>query len=281
MSRILILSVFSFLSIHGFAQLLVGPVVGAGFSKMYYFDSDPATRYQSVPSFGFDGGFMAQMKMKKNFTLNAQILYAYKTRTINGVDASRRDNEFKLTSAMNYIEMPIYYALEFKRLTGDLTGQGGQTKTYNWFIGAGPVISYWMSERGTLKSSNLKELRIDQLDYTTRFGFPDSLINASTTPVDVKSVQSPNRFQWGINITTGVSFEPAGMNKIIASVQLTLAQTFLATSNGQFQLVSDDIDVLKAKNHSLRFSVAYLLDTKLDKRKKGKSTSKIPKKKRR
>ncbi len=277
MSRIFALLFFSFASIQTYAQLLVGPVAGAGFSKVFYFE--PQTRYQSMPSFGFDIGMMAQMKVKKNFTLNAQLLYAYKTKTINGTDASRTDSQFRLTSSMNYIELPIYYALEFKRLTGDLTGQGGQTKAYNWFIGAGPVISYWMSERGTLRSSNLHEILIDQLDYTTRFGQPDSLLNPNTD-IAVKNVSAPNRFQFGINITGGISFEPVGFHKIIASMQLTIAQSFMGTSDGHFVLVPDDVDVMKAKNHSLRFSIAYLLDTKIDKRKKGKSTKKVPTKKR-
>lgn len=269
---------FLLFSIQTYAQFLIGPVAGAGFSKVYFFDSQP--RYQSAPSLGLDGGFMAQMKMKKNFTLNLQLLYSYKTKTINGTDASRTDSQFRLTSSMNYIEMPIYYALEFKRLTGDLTGQGGQVKAYNWFIGAGPVISYWMSESGTLKSSNLYEILIDQLNYTTRFGQPDESLNPSTD-IAIKNVNNPNRFQFGINITAGISFEPVGFHKIVASTQLTIAQSFLAKSDGHFILVPDDVDVMKAKNHSLRFSIAYLFDTKLDKRKKGKSTVKAPTKRKR
>jgi hypothetical protein len=181
---------------------------------------------------------------------------------------------------MNYIELPIYYALEFKRLTGDLKGQGGQVKTYNWFIGAGPVISYWLSEKGTLASSNPLEINIEQIDYTTRFGTPDNQLNF-TTDTNIKNVADANRYQFGVNFTGGVAFEPVGLHKIVASFQLTLQQTFFSdNNNGIFALVLDDVDVLKSRNHNIRFSLAYLFDTKLEKRKKGKSTKKIPKKRR-
>jgi hypothetical protein len=258
------------LSTSAWSQLLVGPVLGGCVSKVSYFDYQ--TRYYSDPSFGFDGGVMGSLRVKKNFTLNAQLLYAYRTKDIRGKSGLGADDKFRMTSRMGYIELPIYYALEFKRLTGDLKGQGGQTKAYNWFIGAGPVISYWLGESGTLQSSPLSEVFIKQIDYTTQFGVPDSL----ATGQNIKNVSEPNRWQFGINITGGLSFEPVGFNKIVTSVQITLAQTFYGTKDATFPASIDDQDVLKSRSNSIRLSVAYLLDTKIEKRKRGKSTVKVP-----
>jgi hypothetical protein len=251
------------------AQLLVGPVLGGEVSKAFFFDNQ--FRYKSLPSFGYEGGVMASMRVRKNFVLNAQLLYSHRSKHIVGKNNSRSDNLFNLTSSMQYLELPIFYVLEFKTLSGDPTGHGGRVKTYNWFIGGGPIISYWLSNKGTLRSSPLKEVYIDHIDYTTVFGKDNNSFTAGSD-FNKESISEPNRFQFGINITGGVAFEPVGFHKIVASLHLNIAQTFLGKSDGIFPASLDDIDVLKAKNHSIRLSVAYLFDTKLETSKKGKST---------
>ena len=251
------------------AQLLVGPVAGGEVAKAFFFDSQ--FRYKSLPTFGYEGGVMASMRVRKNFVLNAQLLYSHRSKHVVGVDNSRSDKLFDLTSSMQYIELPIFYVLEFKSLTGNPEGRGGRVKTYNWFIGGGPIISYWLSNKGRLSSSPLKEVYIDHIDYTTVFGRDNNSFNAASD-FNKESISQPNRFQFGINITGGVAFEPVGFNKIVTSVHLNIAQTFLAKSDGVFPASIDDIDLMKVKNHSIRVTVAYLFDTKLETSKKGKST---------
>jgi len=251
------------------AQLLVGPVAGGEVAKAFFFDSQ--FRYKSLPTFGYEGGVMASMRVRKNFVLNAQLLYSQRSKHVVGLANSRSDNLFNLTSSMKYIELPIFYVLEFKSLTGDAEGRGGRVKTYNWFIGGGPIISYWLSNKGRLSSSPLKEVYIDHIDYTTVFG-RDNNSFTSASDFNKESISEPNRFQFGINITGGVAFEPVGFHKIVTSIHLNIAQTFLAKSDGIFPASLDDVDIMKVKNHSIRFTVAYLFDTKLETSKKGKST---------
>jgi len=251
------------------AQLLVGPVAGGEVAKAFFFDSQ--FRYKSLPTFGYEAGVMGSMRVRKNFVLNAQLLYSHRSKHVVGVDNSRSDKLFDLTSSMQYIELPIFYVLEFKSLTGNPEGRGGRVKTYNWFIGGGPIISYWLSNKGRLSSSPLKEVYIDHIDYTTVFG-RDNNSFTSASDFNKESISQPNRFQFGINITGGVAFEPVGFNKIVTSVHLNIAQTFLGKSDGIFPASLDDIDLMKVKNHSIRVTVAYLFDTKLESSKKGKST---------
>jgi hypothetical protein len=248
------------------AQLYVGPTIGSEVSKIYFFDNYRYDYFKPRPSFGFSGGLMASMRIHKNYVLNAQLLYSWRTKDIG---PGGQDPEFKFTSKMQYIELPIFYALEFKSLKGDLSGRGGKIKTYNWFVGAGPIVSYWLSGKSTMQSSNLKEIKIDHIDYTTIFG-ADPLSGGQPITSNKEYVSEANRFQFGINFTGGLSFEPVGLHKIVTFVQLNLMQTFLAKSD--VSLPTLDIDVLRARNHSIRFSVAYLFDTKIETAKKGKST---------
>lgn len=251
------------------AQLLVGPVAGVGVSKVFFFDGFRYDNYKTLPSLNVDGGIMASMVVRKNFVLNAQLLYSYRSKHIAGTDNPNADGQLKLTANMQYIELPIFYVLEFKKSSGNSAGQGGRIKTYNWFVGGGPTISYWLSNRTTLRSSNLLENNIDHIDYKTVFG-PD---NTGTEP-DITStteyIPDANRFQFGINITGGVAFEPVGLHKIVTFAQFNFAQTFLGKSD--VILPSYDIDVMRAKNHIFKISLAYLFDTKISTSKKGKST---------
>lgn len=249
------------------SQFYFGPVVGAGASKIYFFDSQ--FRYKTLISPGYDIGAMASMRVNKLFRLNAQLLYSIKHKTIVGTDDSRADPLYRLSSTMQYIELPITYALEFKSVKGTMLVK----EVYDWYIGAGPIVSYWLSNKGTLQSSNLLENQIASYDFAGEFGNDDqSALNKKETMPDV------NRFQFGINFTAGLAFEPSPGRKIMTSLSLNIMQTFLGNSDGKWpgsnpnQTNADDLDILKSKNHSLRFSIAYLFDSKLELRKKGKST---------
>ncbi|MBI1768434.1 MAG: PorT family protein [Bacteroidetes bacterium] len=259
------------------AQLFVGPVAGGSLSKAFFFDQPNNSDLRSKLSLGFDAGVMAQIRVHKNFCLNAQLLYAYRTKHIEGTNgATRSDNEAKIIDHMQYIELPIFYILEFKNLTGKSKGKGGKTKAYDWFIGGGPTISYWMSNKGTLRSSYLLENQIDHVNYTSLFGRDNTSFESGPGgPDDNKeNISSPNRYQFAINITGGVAFEPIGFRKIVTSVSVNIAQTYLGKSDGYYPISFVDSDPMKVKNHNIRISVAYLFDTKLQDRKKGKSTIK-------
>lgn len=250
------------------AQLRVGPVVGAGVSKVFFFDHSNYDSFKTLPSIGFDGGIMGSLAVHKNFVLNAQLLYSYRSKHIEGIAGPNSDGQFKFNSNMQYIELPIFYVLEFKSLTKNPSSRGGRVKTYNWFVGGGPTISYWLSSKSTLRSSNLLENNIDHINYKAVFGSNPAATQPLTSTQEF--ISDANRFQFAINITGGVAFEPVGLHKIVTFAQFNIAQSFFAKSD--VSLPSYDVDVMRAKNHSFKISVAYLFDTKIETSKKGKST---------
>ncbi|MGC4023345.1 MAG: outer membrane beta-barrel protein [Cyclobacteriaceae bacterium] len=256
------------------AQLHVGPVAGLSMSKIYFFDSHP--EFKSNPAFGFDVGVMSSFSVRKNFRLNAQLLFSQRGKDIVGTTSAstggRVDPQFKLTARMNYIELPIFYALEFKKISTNEVSVGGR-KVYNWYIGAGPVITYWLSTKGTIRSSNLLENQIDHLDYKGYFG---NSYQSKTQDANKENIPDANRFQFGLNFTVGLTFQPDVNHKIMASLHLNLMQSFQGTGVGNFPGTDPiDQDILKSRINTLRFSVAYLFDTHIEKRKRGKTTSRI------
>src|SRR5579871_4459560 len=103
MLRRLLFFAFFFSTYHlSNAQLLVGPVVQGEVSKLFFFDSQ--FRYKSQPAFGYGVGMMASMRVRKNFVLNAQILYSQRGKHIVGTNDVRSDANYDLTARMNYID---------------------------------------------------------------------------------------------------------------------------------------------------------------------------------
>ena len=246
------------------AQLYVGPSFALRGSSVSFFEQRNKKEFSSRPSLGFDAGLMVSRRMKERYTFNAQLLYSRKTKLIfNELDPIYRNHQQN-----NFLELPLTYTIEFKRLVGQ--AQAGMTKSYTWFMGAGPTVSYWMGGRGTMKSSYLKEQLIEELDYKIVFN-EDSTRFATST--NLLNVTNGNKLQFAINFTGGVILEPVAFHKIILSAHLEVGQRFLAKSNeGRFSDNVSDFDPQRAKFHSIRISASYIFDLKLEESHRGKST---------
>lgn len=240
------------------AQILIGPTVGPNFSWTSFDDKDLKDIYDVRPVAGFHAGVMVAFRVQKRFFLNTSIIYSTKGK----VAKSSIDPLFRNQTTYKYIEMPILYTAEFK-------GTFGSGREYKWYFGAGPNISYWLGGKGRMTSSDLSELTIDELPYTIVFGKdPEDIHPEQMTVVD------PNRVQLGLNIGAGFVFEPLGYQKFMLLFRYELGHSFLSrTTNGVFEPVFYEDD-MRVRNNGLRISFAYLIDTKVSERKKGKSTIK-------
>jgi hypothetical protein len=86
------------------------------------------------------------------------------------------------------------------------------------------------------------------------------------------NVAEPNRIQLGLNLASGLVLEPQPNQRILVLLRYELGHSFLAREgNGTFTPTYYQ-DVLQARNKGLRLSVSYLIDLKIENRKRGKST---------
>ena len=258
--KTLIFLLFGLVSINVSAQVLIGPTVGPNFSWTSFDDKDQKDVYDVSPVAGFHAGVMVAFRVQKRFFLNTSIIYSTKGKVLK----SEIDPMFRNQATYNYLEMPILYTAEFK-------GTFGSGKEYKWYFGAGPNVSYWLGGKGRMTSSDLNELVIDELAYKVVFyKDPETIAENEMTVVD------PNRMQLGLNIGAGFVFEPLGYQKFMLLFRYELGHSFLSrTTDGDFEPVIYQDD-MRVRNHGLRISFAYLIDTKISERKKGKSTIKRP-----
>jgi hypothetical protein len=246
------------------AQLLIGPVAGVNYSWAKIDDPDLKDNYTVKSVVGFNAGFHTAFKVQKRFFLHTSILYSTKGRIIeNTVDELYNKVVYK------YIDVPITYMVDFKR-----TIAGG--KEFKYSIGMGPTISYWMGGKGTITDKETYELGEGKTPYRIVFHEPPYSVQENQMVVE-----HFNRFQFGLNFTASLIFEPIPDKRIMISARYDVGHSYLSKdSNGQFKSTGYQ-DPLKSRNKGFRISIAYLIDLKTDQRKKGKSTSKITKKKKR
>ncbi|MFO7258806.1 MAG: porin family protein [Bacteroidota bacterium] len=263
--RLIFFLLLGLVSANASAQILIGPTVGPNFSWTNFDDEDLKDYYSIRPVAGFHGGVMVQFRVQKRFFLNTSLIYSTKGKI------ARTDNDqlFRNQVTYQYLEMPILYTAEFK-------GTVGGNREYKWYFGAGPNVSYWLGGKGRMMSTDLNELAIDELSYKIALGKDPEM-----TAANEMSVQDPNRMQLGLNLAAGFVFEPMGYQKFMILFRYELGHSFLSrTTDGVFAGIAYQ-EPMRVRNHGLRISLSYLMDTKISERKKGKSTIKHSGRKRR
>jgi hypothetical protein len=241
------------------AQLSVGAVTGGQVSWTKFNNDDLNHSYTIKPVNGFHGGLSLALKVRNRFLLHGSLVYSTKGRIIEG----KQDPLLKNKARYNFIEFPITYAVDFR-------GKIGKAKAFKYYLGIGPNISYWLGGKGELFNSDLSENSAyseDGLEYKIVFNKdPDQL------RPDEMNVADPNRIQLGLNVAAGLVLEPGVNQKFILMIRYELGHSFLSgTSNGTF-VPTYYQDVLQSRVKSIRASVSYLIDLRIDDRKKGKST---------
>ncbi len=252
----------SILITSAFSQILVGPVGGINYSWTSFSNKDLKDAYRTTPVVGFHVGGHLSFKVQKRFFLHTSLLYSSKGRHLDG----KLDTKLNSTARYNYIEMPISYTVDFK-------AKIGRSKEFKYFMGIGPNISYLLGGKGTLYNSDLEEINSPELSY--RMVFKKA---PEDQAADEMNVVDPNRFQLGLNLVAGLVLEPANRQRIMVSVRYELGHTYISKTDGVF-LDTYFEDPLRSRNQGFRISLAYLIDLKVEERKKGKSNVDLRKRK--
>lgn len=239
------------------AQLLIGPVAGAGTSWISFHSKESQKFFKQVPVISYQGGVDISFQVRKNFYLHTAVLYSRKGKSITA-DAAP---DLKHKEFYHHLDAPILFTHEFKFKIG-------QNKVFKLYMGMGPNLSYWLTGKGTLTTAQLLEDQIPVYTYKLTFKEQETYDEGEVPVYDA------NRWQLGLNLASGVVFEPWGFQKIHLNVRYELGHSYLAKSGAtNFPGISDYSADLKARNMGLRFSVSYLIDLKPSESKRGKSTA--------
>lgn len=246
------------------AQILIGPRIGGQMSWVSFDDDEITDIYDVEPLYGYMGGFTVAFRVRDRFFLQTDFIYSRKGKIMKGVDdASLSDPTLEYKSIAHHFDIPIIYRMDFK-------GNFGENLAFKYFVGLGPNVSYWWKGNGTLKSGDLIENHIQELEYDVKFGG-----NALDEELGVMVVNDANRVQLGINFATGIVLEPAGGSIYVIDFRFELGHSYLYKDEpARLAEVVEFTDPVKARNMGFRLGFAYLFDTKVSQRKKGKTTGK-------
>ncbi len=217
------------------------------------------------PIVGFNVGVVVTFKVKTRYFLHTELLYSTKGKKVEGiVDPTLEDKVI-----YQFIDFPMLYNIQFKRnLAAD------NLKQFKWYIGAGPIFSYWLGGKGTINNSEFVENKLPPQNYTLKFG----VRGEDKNELSAVYVDKANRLQVGFNFGGGILLEPVNGRKIMVDLRFEFGQSWLGKANStDYALPLSYHDNLQSSNMGFRFSMAYLFEANLDKkvRNKGKSRSKL------
>jgi opacity protein-like surface antigen len=244
------------------AQIIhAGFKAGASLNWVRFDNPSFGDTVKTSPFPGFDVGGVVSFKVRDRYFLHTEYVYSQKGKILQGkIDPLLHD---KVT--YHYFEIPVLFTMHFE-------SKVGKSREFKWYLGAGPNVSYWISGNGQLRSSDLEENFIDQIDYKVVFG--ERL--DTQHPRDIY-YPNANRLQFGLNIGAGLMFEPGVRNKVMVDFRYGFDQTRLGKGLADYQIPADYDDNLRVRNWGFKASIIYLTEFNLDKksRNKGKSTKKI------
>ncbi len=218
-------------------------------------DEADKSLYRVKPVYGFHAGVNTSFLVRERFYLNASLLYSRKGKVIEG----KADRLLRNEVTYSFIDLPIVYTIDFRGTIAN--------KSFKYAFGIGPNISYWLGGKGTISSTDLNELTLENQRYDVVFYKDVNEIGPREMGVD-----DPNRVQLGLNVTAGIVLEPAPLRKVMVTLRYELGHSYFSrTTDGEF-LQTYYSDVMRARSQGLRLSIAYLVDLQVEKRKKGKST---------
>jgi hypothetical protein len=249
-------------------QILIGPKAGVQFGWVSFEnegqeagDLADADFLKSTPALGVHAGVTAIFKVKERFFLDAELLYVLRQQVIKG----RLDPLLKNTMNSHYVELPITFRMNFDGNIGNLK--------FQYFLGAGPNVSYWLFSTGKLESSELDEIDLPALKYKTSFKAYEDGDRA-----DRLYIEDANRIQLGVHFLTGLMMNPAPGHAFKLDLRFDYGHSYFASSDyGIYPDLIDYAEPLKARYSAIKIGLAYVFDTKVAERKKGKSTAKIRK----
>jgi hypothetical protein len=221
---------------------------------------DPAQQktVSNSPVIGYNIGVAVAFKVRKRYFLHTELLYSTKGKNVSGItDPSLTDHV-----TYRYIDMPMLYTIQFKRNLNSAT-----LKQFKWYIGAGPILSYWLGGSGTVNNTELAELGLPAINYNLKFGTRGE----SRNEINTVYVSDANRIQVGFNFGGGIMLEPLSGKKIVLDARLEIGQSWLGKANStDYVLPATYKDNLKSTNMGLRFSLMYLFESNLAKKVKNK-----------
>ena len=232
----------------------VGPKIGINaFKSRFNFKEDEEIFDQKL-KYGFQFGGAYDMPLKRNIHFYMELYYSLKgKKTI--VTGSGLTNDARY----NFLELPVMVRLTFE---GSKVASG----VYNWHVGIGPTVSYWLGGKGKLYGRDGPTQ-----EYDIIWGEPP----LNNSEFDKMYISNPSRLQWGLVIGAGIDYPVYKEQNVFIDFRIQLGGTNLGDFDSEANIPilgfaeSTDVRFLEFNISAVyTFEVDWLRSTK-----KGRSTA--------
>ncbi len=221
----------------GHAQTYFGIKAGVNATKVS-FDSEVYKRfYDSKFKPGYTAGAIFLIENKEKYGLYAEFLYSVKNKS---VVSNANDYETNIAS-YHFLDFPVMFRMKFKK------------PKYNWFLQAGPEISYWLSGSGKFDVYEADRDELSSYEYKINFGEPKN-----TT--DYMNVEDANRLQVGLAFGGGMTWKLKNANFLSLDMRYSIGHTFMGGyESGSIPNIGL-VDNFEYTNNVLSVSAVYYFD---------------------
>jgi hypothetical protein len=263
-----------FLATHlGFSQLNSGTTmvvgrsywggikIGGGLVLNQYQDPKYKDSYNFNSKPSYNAGIVFAVSGSDNYGLHTELNYEKRFRKVRnepGADIP----DIVSDATFEYISLPIM--MQFRKIL---------EPKWAVFAAAGPQISTWIGGKTKIESDELREFSnssMVELEYLIKKSPKEG-------PPDVMYLPNANRFQLGLVFAVGTMFEFQEYRRITLDARLLWNHTNLAFNEGNTDILVAYDENLEFRQHSLTVNLSYTLGYDPQFAKKGKSTFKPPK----
>jgi hypothetical protein len=259
-SHCLLIVVFSLTSIHVQAQYWIGIKGGPSYIMHDYQFEDYKDSFNIEDNSNFHIGAIMTYVASKRFAVTTELNYERRSRTLSNIP----DVSDSATSVFNthYLTAPILLQVNF----------GGSPISF--YVNGGIKLNYWMAGNGTLYTPDIGLFTDGKaVDYNIVF-------NESDPKSGQKSINDPNRLQYGLSAGTGFYLDVVGGGRVLVDFRYNFSHSnlgFNGRSEDFFDSAVPYYENFEYRNHSITVSVGYLLYYNSQFKRKGASTAKVKK----
>jgi|SaaInlStandDraft_1057018.scaffolds.fasta_scaffold83451_2 hypothetical protein len=214
-------------------------------------------------NYNFHLGAIMTYVASKRFSVTSELNYERRSRTLANIP-SITDSASSIFNT-HYLTIPILLQVNFP----------GAPQSF--YVNAGIKLNYWLAATGTMYTTDIgNNTGGESIDYTVVFDEVNSSQNQ-------KSIMDANRMQYGLSAGAGFYLDVFGGDRMLFDFRYNYSHSNLGFNglSNDFENMLSYYENFEYRNHSLTVSVGYLLFYNSQLKRKGSSSIKQKKRKKR
>jgi len=249
------------------AQFWFGPKIGGQLITPRYNNEARKDSFDISSKVNWHAGIALDYSTKSKFEVHTELVYMRVNNRSESTDLFTQEVDSKTTN--HYLSAPLMARMIFF-----------QASKIKLLAQAGPRLSYWLGGKGTLRTSEIIQFGDEEIEYDIMFADLDEEALQSTDITGKHLITKPNRLQYALDIGFGGIWEISPNQRVILDAKYSFGHSYMSFNDGN--LITDALvyeEDMEYNTNMLVLSLSYMYGYDVVGRRKGKSTSRVSKSK--